>query len=62
MKRLLSLAALALLAMLQGCQRDMDEPINIPDIRDEVNPNATFATVGGTLQCPVATAKLELLV
>lgn len=62
MKRLLTLAALALLAVLHGCQRDMDEPINIPDIRDEVNPNATFATVGGTLQCPVATAKLELLV
>lgn len=62
MKRLLTLAALALLAMLQSCQRDMDEPINIPDIRDEVNPNATFATIGGTLQCPVATAKLELLV
>lgn len=60
MKRLITFAALAMLAMLHGCQRDSDEPVNIPEISDEVTPNATFAIISGTVQSPIATAGLEL--
>ena len=60
MKRLITFAALAVLAMLHGCQRDSDEPVNIPEISDEVTPNATFAIISGTVQSPIATAGLEL--
>ncbi|MBR7167647.1 MAG: hypothetical protein IKD33_02420, partial [Bacteroidales bacterium] len=59
--RILTLAALTMLVALHGCQKDL-ELNNIPSITDKVETAATFATITGTIECAVATKKLEVQV
>ena len=59
--RILTLATLTMLVALHGCQKDL-ELNNIPSITDKVETAATFATITGTIECAVATKKLEVQV
>ena len=59
--RIVFLVTLIILVLLHSCQKDL-ELNNIPNITDEVEVGATYAVITGTVECSIATAKLEVRV
>lgn len=61
MKRILYIVVLLLLVVI-ACKKDGDTPINVAAIKDEIQVFPSYAIISGTIDSPVATAKLELYV
>lgn len=59
-KRIVFFAS-TILFVLHGCQKDL-ELNNVPTITDGVEVGATYAVITGTVECPIATTKLEVQV